>query len=460
MKVTDIRRKLAATLVAGGMLAPVASAADLDTNLVANPGFENVNINSSEGGYNAVEILDWTDGTETGFAYSHDGSLDGAGMTIPDYANGGIYTGGMAPAGTGSFYFTSNATPDDITGPGQVSQLIDVSTGDTGTLIGVGEAAISVEGFFSSFGGNTDFGTIQVDFLDAGASTIDSVLVNDSDTTTWTFESGGGLVPVGTETLQVSVFGTPISGGPDGYIDNVDVQISSAEDLLVFLEVDTVTGEASIRNNTGESIFIDYYEIFSDDGLGASLQPGDSDWASLQDQDLSGFPAGNGSGNGWEEADSSSSSVLAESYLTGNSELVDGANVSLGELFDTAAAQDLTFRYAAVAGSAVPLDGDYNGDGVVDAIDYAQWRDTLGDTVAAGEGADGNGDGTINTGDYDLWKANFGNEGGPIGVGVLTTGFVRYVTPSATAAGAPEPASAILVSLATVGIAGGWRRRT
>ena len=38
-----------------------------------------------------------------------------------------------------------------------------------------------------------------------------------------------------------------------------------------------------------------------------------------------------------------------------------------------------------------PIDGDYNGDGVVDAADYVKWRDT---------------DGTQPN--YDKWRANFG----------------------------------------------------
>jgi phosphatidylinositol-3-phosphatase len=56
--------------------------------------------------------------------------------------------------------------------------------------------------------------------------------------------------------------------------------------------------------------------------------------------------------------------------------------------------------------------GDYNHDGVVDAADYTNWRDTLGSTLAPGSGADGNGDGVIDQGDYDVWKANFGNHSG------------------------------------------------
>lgn len=57
------------------------------------------------------------------------------------------------------------------------------------------------------------------------------------------------------------------------------------------------------------------------------------------------------------------------------------------------------------------LQGDFNRDGVVDAIDYVAWRDTRGSTVAAaGLGADGNGDGTINDEDLAVLRANYGRQ--------------------------------------------------
>jgi hypothetical protein len=52
--------------------------------------------------------------------------------------------------------------------------------------------------------------------------------------------------------------------------------------------------------------------------------------------------------------------------------------------------------------------GDYNGNGVVDAADYVEWRDTLTQSVTAGSGADGNANGTIDAADYDFWRARFG----------------------------------------------------
>jgi hypothetical protein len=53
--------------------------------------------------------------------------------------------------------------------------------------------------------------------------------------------------------------------------------------------------------------------------------------------------------------------------------------------------------------AVVGLDGDYNGDGSVDAADYVVWRKTMGSQSG-----------------YDLWRANFGRTaggGGPFGSG-------------------------------------------
>ena len=161
--------------------------------------------------------------------------------------------------------------------------------------------------------------------------------------------------------------------------------------------------------------------------------------------------------------------------------------------------------------------GDYNGDDVVDTADYTVWRNTLGATVTAGEGADGNGNGVVDVADYVMWKENFGSTtqtatwteaGGSssdmlveyvlaeegyvfngssefdlgnafntsvFGAGVdgdlvftyqmangyLATGVVEYVTSGSLAATAvPEP-STLLIGLTAVGlVAAGFRKRS
>jgi hypothetical protein len=54
------------------------------------------------------------------------------------------------------------------------------------------------------------------------------------------------------------------------------------------------------------------------------------------------------------------------------------------------------------------LAGDYNTNGIVDAADYAMYRNTLGMSVIPFTGADGNGNGTVGPEDYDVWRQNFG----------------------------------------------------
>jgi hypothetical protein len=53
------------------------------------------------------------------------------------------------------------------------------------------------------------------------------------------------------------------------------------------------------------------------------------------------------------------------------------------------------------------LQGDYNGNGTVDAADYVVWRKSDGQT-GAGLPADGDGDMDVDQDDYLLWRANFG----------------------------------------------------
>jgi serralysin len=84
--------------------------------------------------------------------------------------------------------------------------------------------------------------------------------------------------------------------------------------------------------------------------------------------------------------------------------------------------------------------GDYNHNNVVDAADYTVWRDTFGQMVKAGQGADGNADGIIDNGDYDFWKSKFGAilPGSGSGAGQ---------------AAAPEPSTLILVFAAAACVA-------
>jgi len=89
------------------------------------------------------------------------------------------------------------------------------------------------------------------------------------------------------------------------------------------------------------------------------------------------------------------------------------------------------------------LQGDFNSDGVVDAMDYALWRDSLGQ-VGDLLPADGNRDGTVNALDYDLWRTGFGGAF-PGAIGTAQT---------------PEPSSLAILVLACLAGTTSLGRRT
>lgn len=118
-----------------------------------------------------------------------------------------------------------------------------------------------------------------------------------------------------------------------------------------------------------------------------------------------------------------------------------------------------------IANPITAVDGDYNGDDVVDLADYVVWRDNLG----APEGTLPNdpNTGAIGSLQYDTWKANFGAEvdvlqlDGEIAIlrvydEILTSQAVlesfNTITGASTGAivantAVPEPASVLLLAL-------------
>jgi hypothetical protein len=77
--------------------------------------------------------------------------------------------------------------------------------------------------------------------------------------------------------------------------------------------------------------------------------------------------------------------------------------------------------------------GDYNGNGTVDAADYIIWRNTSGQGVTAGTGADGSNNGSVGPEDYTYWRNRFGTIIGS-GTGSLAGGTA-----------VPEPATSTFV---------------
>ncbi len=239
--------------------------------------------------------------------------------------------------------------------------------------------------------------------------------------------------------------GVSFRGQRDSAVDDATLTVEDAITQLLYLEVNTTNGQVRLKNVTGATVNIDYYEVTSP---GNALNS--TAWNSLQEQNLPAFPAGNGSGNGWEEAGGSGSGVLGESYLTGSSGVVHNANVALGAAFMVGGAQTLQFKYGAILSPGQPPTGDYNNNGVVDAADYVLWRN--GGTLA-NDPTPGN-----QPADYGVWRANFGSVTGPSGPSTLVSGAVVYVT-SASAAAVPEPSTVLLVGMGLALVAGVNRRK-
>jgi Spherulation-specific family 4 len=63
--------------------------------------------------------------------------------------------------------------------------------------------------------------------------------------------------------------------------------------------------------------------------------------------------------------------------------------------------------WTSLVNAVAAINADYNGNGVVDAADYAIWRKSIGQTGVS-LAADGNIDNFIDDGDYDVWRAHFG----------------------------------------------------
>lgn len=139
--------------------------------------------------------------------------------------------------------------------------------------------------------------------------------------------------------------------------------------------------------------------------------------------------------------DSVSSGVVTSNRFV-DMHFFDITNAQEGDLFAIGVRSkdgSISFGNSGVAGfsfdvfpEAPSLAGDYTGDGQVDAADYTVWRDTYGDLVDPGSGADGDNDGEIGDGDYTVWSDNYGDSLASTGVST------------------PEPAA---VSLAVLGVA-------
>jgi hypothetical protein len=123
---------------------------------------------------------------------------------------------------------------------------------------------------------------------------------------------------------------------------------------------------------------------------------------------------------------------LIEAWTTGIDNLVVGPDGTIdfsgfyGQYEITIGGQtiDMELTKGETLYSFVIAPGDYNGDGIVDAVDYTVWRNSVGTDDLR---ADGNGDRAIDDADYAVWKAAYGTAYA-LGGGGLVSGVVPEPT--------------------------------
>lgn len=218
---------------------------------------------------------------------------------------------------------------------------------------------------------------------------VDMTLSGSTNTAMATPNGDGGDWDAGNWTVGRGMYNGGHGDRANGFIDEVRISDSALGigDLLHFgggqnlsIEVNSATGEVTLKNNSTGAVTLDYYEITSDSG---SLSSGS--WNSLADQGVEASPPGDynsdgtvdaadytvyrdglgttyapadydvwaanygasaADGYGWTEAGGSDSEILSELLLdVAGTSLAPGTSISLGTAFNTAGSQDLEFKY-------------------------------------------------------------------------------------------------------------------
>jgi hypothetical protein len=397
------------------------------------------------------------------FAYSHDGSLNGNGEVVPDYADG------ADPPGAGHWYFTSNQFGGPFVDfPDEFYQDIDVTAGATGATIASGFAGFNLSAWMSSYLNDDDIARARVEFRTSGGASLGSQTVSDGDpgpANVWSLNTGTGVVPIGTATVRLSIWGHPFDGGPDGYIDNVDFRISEVDLPALRITVNRDTGAITMSNDTGGSVNLSGYSITSEfEGLAPA------NWLSIAENydNLNPGPNQVDAAHAWSElTDANVHTDLSEADLQAGTgaTLTDGKTINLSNAsaWIRTFTEDLVFRYVSngqvvdgivsyIGNGNNPFDfGDLNTNGVINSADWAVFRaNQHGDLSAlslaeAYRAGDMNGDKLNNFDDFIAFKAAYDSANGAGSFAMMLSSI-------------PEPSSILLVLASGLFMVPLWRR--
>lgn len=260
MKIVYWKHRLARRLAACGLLIPSSLlAAPLNTNLVVNPSFEDVDVDDL-GPYSSVRVYDWED-------------FDGDDDDNFAYAYSQNYAGFPEPPNSGDYHYTGGFGTQ--VGGVQLSQTIDLSQGPTGSLIPTGNAYYSFNGFFSRYLQQTDTSRVRAVFRGSGNQELLTADVGGIDfanslpvvdgKTDWGQNATAGKVPASTTSVEIQIISDVATGNHDGYVDLIDFQVTDQIRFPVLdIEVNRDTRRLLLTNRTGQSVKLSGYSVLSE----------------------------------------------------------------------------------------------------------------------------------------------------------------------------------------------------
>ncbi|MFN7020156.1 MAG: hypothetical protein ACK4WH_02355 [Phycisphaerales bacterium] len=208
---------------AGLAMSSAAMAQPVETNLIANPGFESVDTNTS-GPFTSVLLLDWID-------------VSGDGDDLFAYPYTSLYSGSPQPPDSGDYHYSGgfNTSAEELL----IFQTIDVSGGPAGTLIQSNAAFFNLSAYFSTYFTQDDANFVRVFFLDSmgdditpgdlrigGGAFLDSLPITDGRRD-WGQDTLGGPIPAATRSILVAIGASDADTNHDGYVDNVDFRVTA-----------------------------------------------------------------------------------------------------------------------------------------------------------------------------------------------------------------------------------------
>jgi hypothetical protein len=243
----------------------------------------------------------------------------------------------------------------------------------------------------------------------------------------------------------VSAWGVAVTNLSDGYMDNLDFQVSSDLPELS-ITVNRSTGAITLTNQTGLTKNLSSYSITSDFG---ALKT--SNWLSITDNYDSGNPGPDqiDPAHAWSEISVLPVNLTEADPSTVGASLAAGRTINLGNTWIQNPTEDIEFQYQSAGqtrtgivnytggfGNAPPEHGDLNVDGVINAGDWAVLRSNLQSSLAGLSPAEAYRRGDL-TGDLKNNNADF------VEFKTLYESLNGVGSFQAMLAGVPEPSSAL-----------------